>query len=86
MSPDQAKKIRIKIIRKVVRGKVTVNMEFLDPCDMITQIRYYVDKNPFHNHNFAEKIPNPHTREIAEENEDYMDRTLEDWGMWQLDE
>ena len=63
---------------------VTVAMEFLDPCDMITKIKYYVDTDPFQNHDFEAPIPNPFTREVAEENEEYSTRTLEEGGLWKL--
>ena len=66
-SEEKARKIRIKIIGRVVKGRVTVTMEFLDPCDMITQIRYYVDTDPFQNLDFSNPIPNPFTREKAKE-------------------
>ena len=44
-----------------------------------------MDTDPFQNHDFSDPIPNPFTKEKAEEDEDYSTRTLEEWGMWKLD-
>ena len=44
-----------------MKDKETYTLEFLDLCDMITQVYFYADMDPFHKHDFTKEIPNPLT-------------------------
>ena len=62
---EHVRKIKIKAIKKVNRGTIQILLEFVDPCDMITKINYYLETDILVNHTFTEPIPNPYTWEIA---------------------
>ena len=74
--------ININTSQRFVRGKPTLIVDFIDPCDGVTSILWYMDHDPFAGHNFKEEIPNPKTREKATTNKEYEVRTLNECGLW----
>ena len=74
--------ITINTSQCFVRGKPTLIIDFIDACDGVTSMLWYMDQDPFAGHNFKEDIPNPKTREKALTNKEYEERTLKECGLW----
>ena len=76
------KQIKITINKKFHKGKTNFILEFLDPCDQITQMHFFPDIDPFRDHDFTLSIPNPLTRKKAISDNSYKECTIEKSGLW----
>ena len=74
--------IRIGTTQKIVKGKVHVIFDFLDPCDRVSSLLWYQGQDPFESHDFSQAIPNPKTRAKITSNPEYSKSTLKDRGLW----
>ena len=80
-----AKIIRINVVKVPYKEDDHIVIEFLDPCDGVTQMYFKPGTDPFGQHDFLEDIPNPTTRARAETDATYKQCTLKDYGLWAKD-
>ena len=76
------KQIRVSINKRFYRGKINFTLEFLDPCDQITQMHFFPDADPFRDHDFFLPIPNPLTRKKTISDISYKECTIEKSRLW----
>ena len=81
----QVKMIKITPTKVSYKDDTHVCLEFIDPCDGVTQMYFKPGNDPFANHDFRQPIPNPTTRTRAETDAMYKQCTLKDSEMWKLD-
>ena len=74
--------IHVGTSQRFVRGKQHMLVDFIDPCDWVTVMLWYMGQDPFLGHYFSKEIPNPKTHEKAIVNKDYLRMTLKDQGLW----
>ena len=57
--------IRIGTNQHFIKGKLHILMDFVDPCDRVSTLLWYEDREPFYRHDFKQSIPNPATQTKA---------------------
>ena len=65
------KMIKITPNKVSYKGDMHILLDFLDPCDGVTQMYFKPGTNPFEKHDFSKDIPNPTTRNRAETDAKY---------------
>ena len=73
--------IRITTVKMSFKGNGHIVIKFIDTCDMVAQMYFKPDSNPFEKHDFCESIPNSITRAKAADDPNYRQCTLKESGM-----
>ena len=73
--------LRIEPKTRHLHSQAHILIEFTDLCDRVSKLIFYENHNPFTFHDFTKEIPNPKTREYAENNTSYKKCTLKEYGL-----
>ena len=74
--------IQVNTSQCFVKGKQHILIDFIDPCDGVTVMLWYMGQDPFFGHDYNKDISNPKTWEKADKEKDYSRMTLKDQGLW----